>query len=295
MHRPSILITGCSSGIGYAAAKALHEQGWLVIAAARGAADVEKLKKEGLNAVQINLHSSDSISMALDWVLRTTDGKLNALFNNAGFVVPGAIEDLSRAALAYQIDACLLGMHELTVGVLQVMRTQGYGRIINNSSVLGYRAIPYQAAYIASQFALEGWTDALRLELWGSGISVSLLESSAVRTEFWAHGRENFAAWVNTKTSIHKLDYLRMLQFWNQDSCCKAAKSPDDVVKVLLRALHDKHPKSRYYVDRTSRLAAWAKRLLPTSRIDARVRRLYSSQKIIQNMQTEGISKTYKK
>lgn len=274
MTEKSILITGCSSGIGYVSAKILQERGWRVIASARDASDVERLKGDGLHAVQLDLSSPDSIAMALDWTLKLTEGRLDALFNNGAFAVPGAVEDLSRTALAYQFDHGLLGWHELTTAVLPVMRRQGFGRIVNCSSVLGITAMRYRGAYVAMKFALEGLTDALRLELYGSGIQVSLIEPGPITTKFRENAYQQFKRWIDAEHSLHKLNYLKMIQRLESDKLALFTLPPEAVTKALIHALEAKRAKPRYYVTKATWLMAMAKRILPTTILDRFVRRV---------------------
>ena len=166
----TILITGCSSGIGYITAIELKKRGYQVIASARKTEDVERLQQQGFSTVQLDLADSTSIHRAVEQVLELTGGKLDALFNNGAFGQPGAVEDLSREVLRFQFETNLFGTHELTNLLIPVMRKQGHGRIIYNSSVLGLVAMTYRGAYNASKFALEGLADTLRLELYGSNI-----------------------------------------------------------------------------------------------------------------------------
>lgn len=273
-ERKSILITGCSSGIGYVAAHTLQSRGWQVIASARDAADVERLKAEGLTAVQLDLASPDSITMALDWVLKHTDGRLDALFNNGAFAIPGAVEDLSRSALAHQLDAGLLGWHDLTVRLLPVMRLQGHGRIVNNSSVLGLAAMRYRGAYCANKFALEGLTDALRLELRGSGIHVSLIEPGPIASRFRDNAFLNFKRWINASGSLHRMQYLNMVQRLQSNKRQPFTLEADAVVKALIHAIESPRPRARYYVTKATWLVGMAKRLLPTAWMDAFVVKL---------------------
>lgn len=270
----SILITGCSSGIGYAAAHTLQARGWQVIASARDAGDVERLKSEGLAAVRLDLASPDSITMALDWVLKYTDGRLDALFNNGAFAIPGAVEDISRSALAYQLDTGLLGWHDLTVRLLPVMRLQGHGRIVNNSSVLGLAAMRYRGAYCANKFALEGLSDALRLELRGSGIHVSLIEPGPIVSQFRDNAFLNFQRWVSASGSLHRMQYLNMVQRLQSDKRQPFTLEPDAVVKALIHAIESPRPRPRYYVTKATWLVGMAKRLLPTTWMDAFVVKL---------------------
>lgn len=272
--KKSILITGCSSGIGYTAAHALHARGWQVIASARDAADVERLKSEGLMAVQLDLGSSDSITIALDWTLKHTGGRLDALFNNGAFAIPGALEDISRSALAYQLDHGLLGWHDLTVRVLPIMRMQGHGRIVNNSSVLGLAAMRYRGAYSATKFALEALSDVLRLELRGSGIFVSLIEPGPITSRFRENAFRQFRRWVDGAHSLHKAQYLSMIQRLQSDKPQPFTLPPDAVVKALIHALESPRPKARYFVTKATWLMGIAKRLLPTSWMDAFVVKL---------------------
>ena len=167
MDAKPVLITGCSSGIGRCVARGLAARGYRVFATARRQEDVEHLRAEGFTSLQLDLEDSGSIAAAVDAVLAHTDGRLYALFNNGAYGQPGAVEDLSREVLRLQFETNLFGWHELTNRVLPVMRRQGYGRIIHNSSVLGFVALPFRGAYTASKYALEGLTDTLRLELHG--------------------------------------------------------------------------------------------------------------------------------
>lgn len=272
--KKSILITGCSSGIGYAAAQILHARGWNVIATARDAADVERLKAEGLTAVRLDLASPDSISMAVDWTLKHTGGRLDALFNNGAFAIPGALEDISRSALACQLDHGLLGWHDLTVRILPVMRMQGHGRIVNNSSVLGLAAMRYRGAYSAMKFALEGLSDVLRLELRGSGIHVSLIEPGPIKSRFRDNAFRQFRRWVDTSESLHKMQYLSMIARLQSDKPQPFTLEPEAVVKALIHAIESPRPKARYYVTKATWLMAIAKRILPTAWMDAFVVKL---------------------
>lgn len=274
MSEQTILITGCSSGIGLSAAKTLHKRGWRVFASARDAEKVQCLRACGLEAVQLDLASPDSISMALDWVLKRTQGRLDALFNNGAFAIPGALEDMSRAALASQLDHGLLGWHDLTVRLLPYMRRQGHGRIVQNSSVLGLVAMPYRGAYSTMKYALEGLSDALRQELRGSGIHISLIEPGPIRTCFRENAAAQFEHWIDANGSLHKLVYLDMLHRLESEKPAPFTLPPDAVVKRLIQALESPSPKARYYVTRATWFMAMCKRVLPTSWMDVLIRRL---------------------
>lgn len=267
-NRP-ILITGCSSGIGYTCAHGLAKRGYPVIASARRAADVTRLRDEGLMAVRLDVADPASLDEAIAETLALTDGRLWGLFNNAGYGQPGAVEDLSREALRAQFETNLFGAHDLTRRIIPIMRRQGSGRIVQNSSVLGFIAIPYRGAYIASKFALEGLTDTLRLELRGSGIAVSLIEPGPITSRF----RENaYVMWrrhIDGTASPHRLAYRAMeARLASAGSVQPFTLPPEAVLKRLLHALESPRPRPRYYVTAPTHLLGTARRLLSTRGLD---------------------------
>lgn len=206
----SILITGCSTGIGYATALACRTAGWQVFASARQPEDVARLQGDGFAAVQLDLNDSASIQRALAWVLEQTGGGLDALFNNGGYGQPGAIEDVPREAWREQFEANVFGPVELTAAVLPIMRRQGHGRVLFNSSVLGYAALPLRGAYNASKFAIEGLVDTLRLELHGSGIDAVLIEPGPIIARFRANSLLALRKHVDTERGAHVSAYAQM-------------------------------------------------------------------------------------
>jgi NAD(P)-dependent dehydrogenase (short-subunit alcohol dehydrogenase family) len=268
MHR-SILITGCSSGIGQACARGLARRGWRVIASARKAADVERLRAEGLNTVQLDLDDPRSIEAGLDQALAFTGGRLDALFNNGAYGQPGAVEDLSRETLRAQLETNLLGWHDLTCRVIPLMRRQGQGRIVQNSSILGLMALPYRGAYVASKFALEGLTDTLRLELRGSGIQVSLIEPGPILSRFRQNAHQAFKDKVDTERSMHREAYRRAEERLKKEGPAQPLTLPPEaVLRKLVHALESPRPKARYYVTVPTHLFGLFRRVLPTRGMD---------------------------
>lgn len=268
---PCILVTGCSSGIGRAAAHALAKRGWRVFATARRQEDVDRLEQEGLEALLLELASSDSIAACVDRVLSLTGGRLDALFNNAAYGQPGAVEDLSRAVLRDQLETNLLGTHELTTRVVSVMREQGSGRIVQNSSVLGFAALPYRGAYVCSKFALEGLTDTLRQELYGSGIHVSLIEPGPIASRFRENAYRAFRANIDIERSYHRDTYRAVearLAGRTGSSGGPFTLGPDAVVDKLIHALESRRPRPRYHVTLPTHLFGMLKRLLSTRGMD---------------------------
>ncbi|NEV64164.1 SDR family oxidoreductase [Thiorhodococcus minor] len=266
---PSILITGCSSGIGYHCARALAERGWHVIASARKQEDVDRIAQEGLEAVQLDLADSGSIHAAVEQTLRLTGGRLDALFNNGAYGQPGAVEDLSRATLRAQLETNLLGWHELTCLIVPVMRRQGHGRIVQNSSILGFMPLPFRGAYVASKYALEGLTDTLRLELRGTGIHVSLIEPGPITSAFRKNAHDAFRANVDAEGSPHREAYhLAEARLTKQGAAQPFTLPPDAVFKKLVHALERPNPRPRYYVTFPTYFIGYVKRLLSTRALD---------------------------
>lgn len=270
MSAKSVLITGCSSGIGYHVAIGLRKRGYRVLATARNLDDVTRLKQEGLESTQLDLDCSASIQQAMDWVEAETDGQLYALFNNGAYGQPGAIEDLSRDLLRQQLETNLLGWHELTCRVLPLMRQQGAGRIIQNSSVLGLITLRFRGAYNTSKFALEGYSDTLRQELDGSGIYVSLIEPGPVTSKFRENAYRAFKENIDIQASPFKTTYEAVEQRLgdNKDSDDIFTLGPEAVLKKVIHALESRKPKPRYYVTFPTYLFGYLRRLLSTRMLD---------------------------
>ncbi len=265
----SILITGCSSGIGAAAARALRERGWRVFATARKPGDVERLQAEGLESLVLDLDDSASIAAAVEEVLARAQGRLDALFNNGGFGQVGAVEDLTRDALRAQFETNLFGWVELTNRVIPAMRARGHGRIVMNSSVLGYAAFPYRGAYNAVKFAVEGITDTLRLELRGTGIEVVLIEPGPIVSRFRDNCLPHFEKHIDWRHSVHRAQYEGQLaRLRKPGPAAPFTLGPEAVVDKLLHALESPYPRARYPVTVPAVAFAWLKRLFPTGLMD---------------------------
>ena len=275
-HIKSVLITGCSSGIGLCVARGLKARGYRVVASARKAADVDRLRgEEGLQAVGLDLDYSDSIDRGLEETLSLTDGRLFALFNNGAYAQPGAVEDLSRDALRAQFETNLFGWHELTCRVIPIMRKQGAGRIIQNSSVLGLVALPYRGAYNASKHALEGLTDTLRLELRGSGIHLSLIEPGPITSRFRANAMRMWKKHIDPDHSVHRAQYQAMAERLQKPGpAAPFTLPPEAVLKRVIHALEHPRPRIRYPVTFPTYLFAFLKRALSARMLDGALRRV---------------------
>jgi NAD(P)-dependent dehydrogenase (short-subunit alcohol dehydrogenase family) len=266
MTQRSILITGCSSGIGLCAATELKNLGWRVFATARKQQDVEKLAEAGFESIQLDVTDSDSIRQAVQQILAATGGTLDAVFNNAGLLIAGATEDISRDLTRIQFETNVFGPMELVRQILPVMRKQGHGRIVQHSSISGIITLPYYGAYNASKFALEGFTLTLRQECRGTGIRVSLINPGPIVSELRNKARDIYQDTVAKKTdSHHHHAYRRMEEayFSEQHSSRNLQQPPTAVVKKLLHALNSNHPKIHYYVGWPAQLMAALKKILP--------------------------------
>ena len=265
----SLLITGCSSGIGHDAAHSLARRGWRVFATCRAEADVARLVGEGLESLRLDVDDPGSIAAAVAEVLDRTDGRLDAVFNNAGFACPGAVEDLPVEALRAVLRTNVEGLHEVTRAVLPAMRRQGHGRIVNCSSVLGYVAAPWRGAYVASKFAVEGLTATLRLELRGSGIEVVTIQPGPVASELRRKAIPHFERWIDWRNSPHRERYeARLLRRLYERGDDRFQLPASAVSAVLIRALEDPTPRAHYRVTLPARGAWWLRRLAPTGLLD---------------------------
>ena len=270
MQQRTILITGCSSGIGYAAAHALRERGWRVFASCRQSRDCERLAAEGFDAPQLDYTDASSIAAALDHVLEQTGGTLDALYNNGAHATPGAVEDLPTDALREIFESNFFGWHELTRKIIPVMRAQGHGRIIQCSSVLGFVAMPWRGAYNSTKFALEGLTDTLRIELRDTPIHVTLIEPGPITSNIRANSIPHFERWIDWKSSARKAQYESALldRLYTARGPDRFELPPQAVVDRLIHALEADRPRPRYYVTTPTRISGILKRILPTRALD---------------------------
>ncbi|MBY8976249.1 SDR family NAD(P)-dependent oxidoreductase [Rhodobacteraceae bacterium NNCM2] len=271
MNQRTILITGCSSGIGHHAAHALHARGWRVFASCRRQADCDRLIGEGLESPCIDYQDEASIAQGLEEVLEKTGGRLDALFNNGAYGIPGAVEDFPTDAIRELFEANFFGWHELTRRVIPVMRRRGEGRIVQCSSVLGFIGLKMRAPYVASKHALEGYTDVLRHELKGSGIQVVLIEPGPINTDIRIKSQPHYERWIKDKPSVWADFYKNTVEprlyatdppaDWGELQC-------DAVTAKLVHALERKRAHPRYYVTTPTYVAGSLKRILPTRVID---------------------------
>ena len=265
----SILITGCSSGIGYASAHFLRDKGWRVFASCRKSDDCARLEDEGFESPLIDYERAQTISDGAQYVIDATNGELGALFNNGAYAIPGLVEDLPVEALKAQFQANFFGWHDLTRQLIPTFRAQGAGRIVQCSSVLGFIHYGWRGAYIASKFALEGLSDTLRLEMRGTGIDVVLIEPGPITSLFRKNAITKFEKWIDYKASVRASDYeAKHEEIYGQEAQAKFELPPEAVAEKLHRALTAKNPKPRYFVTTPTYVSAALKRLTSTRMLD---------------------------
>jgi NAD(P)-dependent dehydrogenase (short-subunit alcohol dehydrogenase family) len=274
MTQKSILITGCSSGIGYTSALGLKARGWRVFATVRTFEDQQRLEALGLETLVMDYRFSDSIRACAKAVSEATGGKLDALFNNGAYGQPGAVEDLTREVLEEQFAANFFGWHELTRLCLPMMRKNGTGRIVQCSSVLGIVAMKWRGAYNATKFALEGLSDTMRLELRGSGIFVSTIEPGPIATRFVENALAAFERNIKVEGSPYEKSYAAQRARLGKGGSGRFKLPPEAVLEKLVHALESNRPKAHYYVTLPTHAMGLARRLLPQGIMDKFVNRM---------------------
>ncbi|UDJ87709.1 SDR family oxidoreductase [Erwinia amylovora] len=243
----SIVITGCSSGIGLVAANDLLRRGYHVIAACRKPQDVERMNQLGFSGVLLDLDDAASVAHAADEIIALCEGCLFGLFNNGGFGLYGPLQSISRQQLEQQFATNLFGSHQLTILLLPALLASGNGRIINTSSVMGLISTPKRGAYAASKFALEAWSDALRMELHGSGVRVSLIEPGPISTRF--------------SNNVQQSQQDKPVK--NPGTAARFTLPPEAILPRLHHALESRHPRLRYPVTMVTYGISLLRRLLP--------------------------------
>ena len=269
MNTRSVLITGCSSGIGLDAARGLKARGWRVFATCRQEADCARLRAEGLESFPLDYADEASIAAAVDEVVARTGGTLDVLYNNGAFACPGLVEDLPRGALRAIFETNLFGYHDLTRRIISLMRAQGHGRIVNCSSVLGLVVAKWRGAYVATKFAMEGLTDVLRIEMAGTGIKVILIEPGPITSRIRENAIPHFERWIDWENSARAEEYASLRgRLYNGGAPDTWELPASAVTAKLIKALEHPNPKPRYYVTVPTHLMGFLRRILPVRVLD---------------------------
>ena len=275
----NVLITGCSSGIGYCVAKGLRERGYQVFASARKQEDVERLESEGFKTLKLDLANAESVQDAVYELMLRTNSELYAVFHNGAYGQAGALEDLSREALEQQFAANVFGWHQLTTMLMPMFRQRNEGRIIYNSSLLGYIALPFRGAYNASKYAIEGMADTLRLELADTDIKVSLIEPGPIESRFRANALQSLKEHVSIDQSVHRLKYQGAIKRLEKvEPAAPFTLPPEAVLAKVILALESPSPKARYPVTVPAHLFWILRRILPTGWLDKILLRISSKE-----------------
>lgn len=269
MKPKTILITGCSSGIGLDTARRLKALGWTVFASCRSQKDCEARVAEGFSAPQLDYEDPESIARCAEVVLQGTGGTLDAVFHNGAYALPGPLEDIPAEGMRTQFEANFLGWHDLNCYLIPVMRGAGKGRILFNSSVLGIVGMKYRGPYVATKFALEGYADVLRMEMADAGIQVVLIEPGPIESDFRKNAIKQFEKWVDWQSSARRAQYeASLLDMLRKGGSSGVQWPASAVTDVVVKALTAKRPKARYRVTTPTQVMAVARRLLPTRALD---------------------------
>ncbi|MEM7599557.1 MAG: SDR family NAD(P)-dependent oxidoreductase [Pseudomonadota bacterium] len=269
MSDKTLLITGCSSGIGLDAARGMRERGWRVFASCRKEDDCARLRAEGFESPRIDYQDEATVHAGLAEVLEATGGTLDALFNNGAFASPGLVEDMPTEGLRAIFEANFFGWHTLTRAVIPVMRAQGHGRVVQNSSILGFVAQPWRGAYVSTKYALEGLTDTMRLEMQGTGIEFILIEPGPVTSKIRENAMAHFERWIDWESAARAEDYKTLMtRLYGHGVPDRFELPAEAVTKKLIHALEAPRPRARYYVTTPTYLAGLFKRVASTRALD---------------------------
>ncbi len=267
----TILITGCSSGIGYDAAHGLAKRGWRVFATCRKPEDCARLEDEGLESFVLDYNDQVSMEAAVAETLERTGGTLDALFNNGAFGFPAFLEDVPVAAMRAIFETNFFAQHELARMLIPVFRAQGHGRVLMNSSILGFAALRRRGPYNATKFAMEGWADTLRLEMDGTGIHIVLIEPGPITSDIRIKSQPHFEKWIDYKASVHAENYENVViprlyaDVGKPDMFELPASAVTDAV---VKALEHTRPRARYRITTPTKAFWFLRRILSTRMLD---------------------------
>jgi len=247
--------------------------GWRVLGTVRRQQDADLLSQQhGIEPIHLELAEPASIAACAREALERTNGELYGLFNNAAYGQVGAVEDISPDDLRRQFEVNVFGTHDLTRRIIPAMRLRGRGRIVQCSSVLGLVSSPYRGAYAASKFALEALSDAMRQELEGTGIDVSLIEPGPIHSRFLEKALDNFKKTIEIETSPHRTAYRARLEQMSQGGRGRFKKEPEAVAGKFCHAIESDRPKVRYFVTTPTYAADALRRLMPSRALDRLVK-----------------------
>ena len=269
----AVLITGCSTGIGRATALRLARAGHTVYASARRAESIGDLEREGCRVLALDVCDEPSMRAAVDEVERR-EGAVGALVNNAGYGSEGPLEEVPMEEIRRQFETNVFGLIRMTQLVLPGMRRQGSGRIVNLSSMGGRMTLPGGGVYHATKYAVEALSDALRFEVRGFGIDVVVIEPGAIKTEFGATAiaKVDAAARDGSPYTEFREVLKQQIRAAYEGPMAALGGGPDDVARVIEKAIHARRPRTRYPVTPSAYLMMGLRRWLPDRGFDAFLR-----------------------
>jgi NAD(P)-dependent dehydrogenase (short-subunit alcohol dehydrogenase family) len=271
----AVLITGCSTGIGRASAERLAAKGWTVYATARRPDSIADLVEKGCRTLRLDVTDEESMRAAVKEI-EGTEGAVGALVNNAGFAVERAIETVPTEEIRYQFETNFFGPVELTRLVLPGMRRQRWGRVVNVTSVGGKLTLPGGGFYHATKYALEAFSDALRFEVAGFGVHVSVIEPGIIKTAF---GDTATAPSIDTAEDPY-FDFnaavaKRIAGAYEGVMAKLTGSGPEPVAAAIERAISSRRPRTRYRVTPSARIALTSRKLTTDRVWDAMMRTQY--------------------
>ena len=261
------LITGASSGFGLLTSVTLARRGWRVLATMRDLVrrgQLESAARQAGVTDRIEIHALDVTNAeqiaAIAELIEKRSQPLHALINNAGFAVPGLAEEVTDAELRDQFETNFFGAAAVTRAILPQMRRQGFGHVVMVSSISGRTGFPGVSSYVASKFALEGWTETLRLEMAAVGIKVAIVEPGSYKTDIWTRNAK-----LTAKMSDPSSPNVERLARWQRriDEGAKSRANPQEVADLIARILETPEPKLRYVIGRDARMALLMRKVLP--------------------------------
>lgn len=283
MKQKVILITGASSGIGYDTATRLAKQGHKVYGAARRMDKMLPLKELGIIPIQMDVTDDASMVAGVNAVLEA-EGRIDVLVNNAGYGYFGAVENVSMDEARRQVEVNVFGLARLTQLVIPHMRQQGSGRIVNVASIAGKLALYFGGWYHVSKYAVEGFSDALRMELKPFGIDVVIIEPGGIKTEWGIIAADHLAE--SSKGTVYEQSAINEANAMKYTYSSRLLSPPSVIAKAICKGVNRKHPKARYRTGMGSHSLVFLHWLLPSKWWDGLMRSLGKVR--IKNLETHG-------
>ncbi len=275
----AVLVTGCSSGIGRATAEHLAGKGWTVYATARRPESSADLQEKGCRTLALDVTDEGSMAAAVGAV-EEAEGAVGVLVNNAGYSQSGAVEDVPLDVVRRQFETNVFGLVRMCQLALPGMRRQGWGKIVNVSSMGGRLVFPGGGFYHGTKYAVEAISDALRFEVAGFGVDVSIIEPGLIRTSFGdtaAHGVDEATSSDGPYAEFNAAVAKSTREAYEDGALAKLGGGPETVARAIEKAISRRRPKTRYKVTPSARMALATRRLLPDRGWDAFLRAQFPS------------------